>query len=161
AEVNKQKNEAAWKSINVLSAILVACAPIPGIGPLLGLIGLGLLAINPVREGLTYLYNKFSKENKSTPESQPESEFQSAANDPTYSTSAGMQAALSNARKTEPSRQPTREITPVETLSEPEPKQSLAQRFWSFWSSSTAELPQSQESQKQNNRQGENNQKIR
>ena len=128
AEFNKQKNEARWKFINVESAILVACGPIPPIGPLLGLIGLGLLAINPVKLGLTFIYTKFFKEKNAAAVSVPVplSQPDFAANDLTCgkSTSATLKQALSTNTNSR--------VTSIEELQKPSKPKSLTQRALSF-----------------------------
>ncbi len=140
-EVNKQKNEAVWKFMDVISAVLVACGPIPPVGPLLALIGLGLLAINPIREGLTYLHDKFFKEKKSEPVStdvHDEHKYEEkAANDREFSsTFAEIQTSLSShPLKQRMTSTPEQRITSIDELLTPEPeKKSFRQRLSSFFS---------------------------
>jgi hypothetical protein len=128
-EVAKAEKDAAWNFINVISAILIACGPIPVAGPFLGLIGLGLLAINPVRKGLTAIHNKFFKEKKSDPASTTEyqNDFEPAANDATCSTDVTVMATLKG------SQEYTEMTSREELLNQKSETPSFLKRFFSFW----------------------------
>ncbi|MCD6038908.1 MAG: hypothetical protein K0S27_308 [Gammaproteobacteria bacterium] len=52
------RRESTWKAVNVIAMILIACGPIPPAGPLVGLIGISMLAIAPAR----LLYNQAKAE---------------------------------------------------------------------------------------------------
>ncbi|MCE3237161.1 MAG: hypothetical protein K0R24_142 [Gammaproteobacteria bacterium] len=48
-KISQTRWNAAYKSINVISAIFIACGIIPPAGPILGIIGLSMLSIAPVK----------------------------------------------------------------------------------------------------------------